>query len=137
MKVFLIKNIRNLDGTARVDGKFPERVGSEITMLNAKQGKPISYSYLKDRNGVLKEGTFTGTMIEAIHFDRITEDAEVVTADAIFEFTYLRKYKGDSEYIDNLIIEEGSKSELRETALRTGMEDVTSVDLHTLLKGYI
>ena len=130
MKKYVIESIRNPDGTPRTDGKNPQRVGSLVTMLEAVVSRPLSYAYITDRNSQLKEGSFTGSVVKDIRTDKINGDIEAITQDSIFRFTAMGDYVSGNHYVDKLLADEGIKNSIT----RTGVDDVTCIDLDTLLK---
>lgn len=133
MKKYLIQCITNHDGTARTDGKYPERVGSTVTMLEVKLANELMYTYITDCAGALKEGTFTGSSIIKYRLYEDSGDVEVTTLDSVFYFKHLGDYDGENPYVNKLLENEDSNYEMRITIRQMGIDDVTSLDLGTLL----
>jgi len=130
MKKYVIESISTLSGAPRTDGKHPQRVGSLVTMLDAVVSRPLTYAYITDKDGQFKEGSFTGNIIKELRTDEKTGDVEAVTQDSIFKFAATGEYDGGNHYIDKLLSDE----ELKTSITRTGVDDITCIDLDTLLK---
>jgi len=130
MKKYKIESICTLGGAPRTDGKHPQRVGSLVTMLEVAISRPLTYAYITDKDGQLKEGSFTGNIIKELRTDEKTGDIEAVTQDCIFKFTAIGEYDGGNHYVDKLLADE----ELKTSITRTGVDDITCIDLDTLLK---
>ncbi|MCL2018822.1 MAG: hypothetical protein FWG70_03590 [Oscillospiraceae bacterium] len=134
MNKYVIKSISSPDGTPKGDRKNIQRVGSMITMLEAVVSRPLGYAYITDKNGDLKEGSFTGGVVKRIRKDENAADIEIVTPDSVFKFTLAGEYDNNNEYVNRLLADSDDESGLKASITRTGVDDVTCIDLDTLLK---
>jgi hypothetical protein len=136
LKKFIIESIRNHDGTDKTDGKNPQRVGSVVTMLDTNIAQPLSYAYISDAAGEAKEGTFTGGTVTEAKINQDSQSIKIITSGSIYKFLYCGEYRGDSDYVNGLLSAKCGGSSLKESVFRTGVSDITSVDLDTLLKNF-
>lgn len=59
---YLIENITYKNGTTRTDGKYPDRIGSIVTLYtDVIVGNPLYFRYVKYNNGEAVEDHITRT----------------------------------------------------------------------------
>lgn len=59
---YLIENITYKNGTTRIDGKYPNRIGSTVELqCDPIVGMPLYFRYIKYNNGELVEDHVTRT----------------------------------------------------------------------------
>ncbi|MDR2532082.1 MAG: hypothetical protein LBC82_04490 [Oscillospiraceae bacterium] len=130
MNKYVIKSITDLSGVPKRDSKSTQRVGSMVTMLESAVAGPLGYTYVTDNNGEIKEGSFTGGTVRTFNANQVTGDIEAVTSDSIYKFAHAGTYGGDNEYVNKML----GDSEIKTSITRTGVDDITCIDLDTLLK---
>jgi UDP-N-acetylglucosamine 2-epimerase len=130
MKKYIIKSITDSNGMMKKDEKNKQRIGSMITMLEATVSRPLSYAYVTDSGGATKEGSFTGSTVRTLNEDESTGNIEAVTFSSIYKFVYAGEYDGSNEYVNKML----KDTEMRASITRAGVDDITCIDLDTLLK---
>lgn len=91
---YYIDNITYKNGQTRTDGRYPNRIGSLVTLLNPPNvGNPLYFQYIKYNNGELVE-------------DHITRTSRVDDFDQYSKPGYLLIYTRNSIYYFKEIEEE-------------------------------
>lgn len=85
---YIIENITYKTGETRTDGRYPNRIGSTVELLNHPTvGNPLYFNYIKYNNGELVENHTTRTS-RVDDFDNYSEPGYLMiyTRNSVYYF---------------------------------------------------